>query len=85
MCLSQIETIGDSLMTVGNLRQPQPDHAARVARFALEAVQIANNIDVHENDPSMGRLSIRVGFHSGEVRTWSLYNAIFSLACKTYQ
>ncbi len=54
-------------MTVGNLRHPQPDHAARMARFAQEAVQIAHSIDVHENEPSMGRLSIRVGLHSGEV------------------
>ena len=52
---------------VGNLRQVQPDHAARIARFAMDAVQAANNIDVHEDDPSMGRLSIRAGFHSGEV------------------
>ena len=66
---------------VGNLRQVQPDHAARIARFAMDAVQAANNIDVHEDDPSMGRLSIRAGFHSGEV---GLFRPYCTLKCHPF-
>lgn len=74
------------MQVVGNLRQVQPDHAARIARFALDAVQTANNIDVHEDDPSMGRLSIRAGFHSGEVCVTLLPGQVVpSLAKKSCQ
>ncbi|KAL3158747.1 hypothetical protein ABBQ32_011475 [Trebouxia sp. C0010 RCD-2024] len=65
--LFKVETIGDSYMVVGNLRCPQPDHAARVAYFAIEAVQTAGSILISESNPDMGHLSIRAGFHSGEV------------------
>ena len=52
--LFKVETIGDSYMVVGNLRHPQPDHAARVAAFAIEAVHMAGSILINEDDPSMG-------------------------------
>ncbi|KAL0044703.1 hypothetical protein WJX82_006155 [Trebouxia sp. C0006] len=65
--LFKVETIGDSYMVVGNLRCPQPDHAARVAYFAIEAVQTAGSILISESKPDMGHLSIRAGFHSGPV------------------
>ncbi|DBA66841.1 TPA: hypothetical protein ACH3X2_001975 [Trebouxia sp. C0005] len=65
--LFKVETIGDSYMVVGNLRCPQPDHAARVAYFAIEAVQTAGSILISESNPDMGHLSIRAGFHSGPV------------------
>lgn len=32
----KVETIGDSYMAVANLIEPQPDHTARIAAFALE-------------------------------------------------
>ena len=31
-------------MAVANLVKPQPDHAARVAKFAIDAVQAANTV-----------------------------------------
>lgn len=52
--LFKVETIGDSYMVVGNLRCPQPDHAARVAYFAIEAVHTAGSILISESNPDMG-------------------------------
>jgi hypothetical protein len=42
-------------------------HVKRIAEFAVEAVAAAGNILIDEDDPSAGRLHIRVGFHSGQV------------------
>ena len=52
--LFKVETIGDSYMVVGNLRCSQPDHAARVAYFAIEAVQTAQSIAVSESNSDLG-------------------------------
>ena len=59
--LFKVETIGDAYMTVANLRSPQHDHAALVARFAIEAVQAANSVMIRSDDSSSGFLSIRAG------------------------
>jgi guanylate cyclase len=40
--LFKVETIGDAYMCVGNLRSRQPDHAHRIARFAMDAVDAAS-------------------------------------------
>ena len=52
-------------MLVGGLKVEQPDHAARVARFALEAVEAAKTVPV----PGVlgERVKIRSGMHSGPV------------------
>jgi serine/threonine protein kinase len=60
----KVETIGDAWMGVANLVQAQPDHAARIARFALEAVQVARATPIRPDDSGV---RIRVGFHSGPV------------------
>ena len=52
--LFKVETIGDSYMVVGNLRCSQPDHAARVAYFAIEAVQTDHPLLVSESKPDIG-------------------------------
>ena len=59
--LFKVETIGDAYVTVANLRSPQHDHAALVARFAIEAVQAANSVMIRSDDSSSGFLSIRAG------------------------
>ncbi|KAK9807738.1 hypothetical protein WJX72_007609 [[Myrmecia] bisecta] len=65
--LFKVETIGDAYLCCGNLPEPQPDHAKRIAYFALEAVQAANSIPVKVGDPEKGTINIRVGLHSGPV------------------
>ena len=63
--LFPVETVGDAYMVVGNLPDPQPDHAARVAHFALHAVAAAESILIEPEDPASGSLGLRVGFHAG--------------------
>ncbi len=43
------------------------DHAARVARFALAAVQAAATTLIDPENPALGPVRLRVGFHSGPV------------------
>jgi class 3 adenylate cyclase len=54
-----------SLFSVEN--NQNDTHVKRIADFAVEAVAAAGNILIDEDDPSAGRLHIRVGFHSGQV------------------
>lgn len=63
----KVETIGDAYMAVANLAEKQPDHALRIARFAMSAVEAANSVLIKERDPSLGHVNIRVGFHTGPV------------------
>ena len=50
-------------MLVGGIKV-EKDHAARVARFALEAVQAAHTVKL---PGGVGSVKIRAGFHSGSV------------------
>ena len=63
----KVETIGDAYMAVTNLVKDQPDHAKRIAYFAINALRAANETLIDTNDPSLGVVNIRVGFHSGPV------------------
>mmetsp|Transcript_18112 Transcript_18112/g.46379 ORF Transcript_18112/g.46379 Transcript_18112/m.46379 type:complete len:259 (+) Transcript_18112:360-1136(+) len=65
--LFKVETIGDAYMCVGGLPEPQDNHTARVARFALDAVRAANGVLIDEENPDAGYVQIRAGFHSGPV------------------
>ena len=48
-------------------KQEQPDHVERVARFALDAMKVSQETWIDEEDHSLGKLNLRVGFHSGPV------------------
>ena len=63
--LMKVEVSGDCYIVVGNLQQPQIDHAAAVARFALEANVLAKTVSVAGSQTDF--LSIRTGIHSGPV------------------
>ncbi|CAB9525726.1 Receptor-type guanylate cyclase gcy [Seminavis robusta] len=64
----KVETIGDAYMAVTNLVKDQPgDHASRIANFAVDAIEAANETLINEDDPFMGHVDIRVGFHTGPV------------------
>ena len=52
---------GDAYMCTGNVRAPQHDHAARVARFAIDAVHAASEVAIREGDEAMGTVNIRAG------------------------
>jgi hypothetical protein len=38
---SILQTIGDAYVGITNLTEEQSDHAARMARFAIEAVKVS--------------------------------------------
>ncbi len=61
--LEKIKTIGDAYMVAAGLPSPQPDHAERVCRFALDMLDAVTLI----NAAAGGDLQVRVGVHSGPV------------------
>lgn len=64
----KMETIGDAWMGVTNLVRPQDsDHCRRIALFARDVISVANKTPIDEDDPSLGFVNLRVGFHSGPV------------------
>ncbi|EGD72124.1 TKL/DICTY4 protein kinase [Salpingoeca rosetta] len=67
MELFKVETIGDAYMAVTNLLKEQKDHAARIGRFAVAAIKAANTTLINEDEPDLGCVNIRVGFHAGPV------------------
>ncbi len=60
--LEKIKTIGDAYMVAG-VPKPRPDHAVALARFALELVEVVD--DVHLDGGASPQM--RVGMHSGPV------------------
>ena len=55
-------------MAVTNLVKDQPrDHTARIAKFAINVIAAANETPIDLDNPALGNVSIRVGFHSGPV------------------
>ncbi|KAL7570911.1 hypothetical protein ACA910_002544 [Epithemia clementina (nom. ined.)] len=63
----KVEIIGNSWMGVANLSKDQPDHASRIADFAIDAIRAARETWVDPSAPSLGHLNLRVGSHSGPV------------------
>ena len=56
LTMTQVETIGDAYMAVANLVKPQEkDHAARIVRFALDAVEAANAVPIKVRNKSLSR------------------------------
>ena len=55
-------------MGVTNLEGNQDhNHVKLAAEFAIDLIQEANKVLVDEDEPEMGFVNIRVGFHSGPV------------------
>ena len=67
--VQKVDVMGDAYIAATNFTQDQPDdHAARLARFAVDAVAAAATVAVDEDGPA-GRLflQIRAGIHCGPV------------------
>ena len=63
----KVETIGDSWMGVTNLSKDQPDHAARIVAFSVDAMRAAQDTWIDPSAPTLGRVNLRIGMHSGPV------------------
>ncbi len=61
--LEKIKTIGDAYMVVGGVPIETPDHARRVAEFALDMIDGVNDVQRDWAHP----VSVRVGMSSGPV------------------
>lgn len=61
--LEKIKTIGDAYMVVGGLPDPRPDHAAAVARLALDMQARLRELAAELGVP----LKMRIGMNSGPV------------------
>ena len=61
--LEKIKTIGDAFMVAGGMPDPQPDHAVRVARMALD-MMTETQMYAEETGES---LDLRIGIHTGPV------------------
>lgn len=61
--LEKIKTLGDAFMVAGGMPDPQPDHAERVARMALDMVAEADRFSEEMGE----KVELRIGIHSGPV------------------
>ena len=67
--VQKVDVVGDAYIAATNFTEDQPeDHAARLARFAIDAVAAAQAVPIDEDDPGrLGCLQVRVGLHCGPV------------------
>jgi class 3 adenylate cyclase len=61
--LEKIKTIGDCYMVAGGLPSPRDDHAAAVARMALDMREVIERMKI----PTGERLQLRIGINTGPV------------------
>jgi adenylate cyclase len=61
--LEKIKTLGDAFMVAGGLPDPQPDHAERVARMALDMLTETQAYAKQYGET----VDLRIGIHSGPV------------------
>ena len=55
----------DAFIGVTNLIKDQDDHTMRIAQFAIDCIEAARQTPISLDDPTIGHVIIRVGFHSG--------------------
>eukprot|EP00934_Nitzschia_sp_Nitz4_P008072 Nitzschia sp. Nitz4//scaffold74_size92883//42717//46457//NITZ4_004825-RA/size92883-augustus-gene-0.12-mRNA-1//-1//CDS//3329557601//8062//frame0 len=66
----KVDTSGDAYMVVAGLPEPQPDHAARMCKFAQQCMMKFNSLTQElekQLGPETGDLKLRVGLSSGPV------------------
>ena len=67
--VQKIDVVGDAYIAATNFMEEQSaDHAARLARFAIDAMKAARGTLIDEEHPDLfGSVPIRVGMHCGPV------------------
>ena len=61
----KIETLKDSWIGATNLVKDQAYHAKHAAEFAIDVVKVAKSTLIDIENPSMGCVKLKLGFHSG--------------------
>ena len=66
--VQKIDIVGDCYIAATNFTEEQSsDHAARLARWAIDAVEAAKTTLLDEENPSLGFVQLRIGMHTGPV------------------
>ena len=65
--LEKIKTIGDSYMCAGNIPSPDPDHAYKIVKAALEIQAFIERYNLRRIDKRLQPWEIRIGLHVGPV------------------
>jgi class 3 adenylate cyclase len=67
--VQKIDVVGDAYIAATNFMEDQAaDHAARLARFAIDAMKAARETCIDEEHPDLfGCIPIRIGMHCGPV------------------
>jgi serine/threonine protein kinase len=63
----KVETIGDAYMTIANLVKDQADHTKRIAQFAMSVLKMTQQTPIDVDNPALGCVNLRIGFHAGPV------------------
>ena len=65
--LEKIKTIGDAYMCAGNIPSPNPGHAYKIIKAALEIQEFMERHNVRRAEKGMQGWQIRIGVHIGPV------------------
>lgn len=65
-CCNVLSNPGHPLHPTVVTDQPD-DHVRRITEFSIDAIAAANTTQIDMENPSLGFVDIRVGFHSGPV------------------
>ncbi|MGI8582582.1 MAG: adenylate/guanylate cyclase domain-containing protein [Chitinophagaceae bacterium] len=65
--LEKIKTIGDSYMCAGNIPSPDPDHAYKIVKAALEIQAFIEKYNLLRVEKGLQPWEIRIGVHVGTV------------------
>ncbi|HTE27492.1 adenylate/guanylate cyclase domain-containing protein [Flavitalea sp.] len=65
--LEKIKTIGDSYMCAGNMPSPDPDHAYKMIKAAMEIQHFVEQHNSTRQEKGLEAWEIRIGVHTGPV------------------
>lgn len=65
--LEKIKTIGDAYMCAGNIPSPDPDHAYKIIKAAMEIQNFVENHNTSRVERGLAGWEIRIGVHIGPV------------------
>ncbi|HZI52709.1 MAG TPA: adenylate/guanylate cyclase domain-containing protein, partial [Chitinophagaceae bacterium] len=65
--LEKIKTIGDAYMCAGNIPSPDPGHARKIIKAALDIQEFVERYNVRRAEKNLEAWEIRIGVHIGPV------------------
>ncbi len=65
--LEKIKTIGDAYMCAGNIPSPNPGHAYKIIKAALEIQEFMERHNIRRAEKGMQAWNVRIGVHIGPV------------------